>query len=249
MRVTAGWCTVNSNGGSNIPSQKVKEGMKAAVPKDPSREGYVFAGWYTDNGYTTSFNFDNPIMSTTVIYAKWDAEAPQPGHNDVTYIAKGDKEVKWVKGSNKNATLAFMAEKNDENNNTFRKFQKVMIDGHEVDAKNYSAKEGSVLISFNANYLDTLEVGDHKVQAVFTDGVSKESILKVAAMPGSNDNGNTTAQGAATSNKDGNISKTGGKTTISNGVRTGDESNMLGYLIMLLAASGVGTGIYRKKNQ
>ncbi len=39
----------------------------------PEVEGYTFDGWYTDDTYTTEFDFTKPIKSNTTVYAKWTA--------------------------------------------------------------------------------------------------------------------------------------------------------------------------------
>lgn len=52
----------------------------------------------------------------------------------------------------------------------FEKFTGVKIDGELVDSSNYTATEGSTIIEFKADYLKTLEAGEHTVSVVFTDG-------------------------------------------------------------------------------
>lgn len=42
----------------------------------PQVEGYTFDGWYTDNTYSTKFDFTQPIKSNTKVYAKWEKNAP-----------------------------------------------------------------------------------------------------------------------------------------------------------------------------
>ena len=37
----------------------------------PKRTGYAFAGWYTDTGYTTEYNFSTPVTGNLTLYAKW----------------------------------------------------------------------------------------------------------------------------------------------------------------------------------
>ena len=41
--------TFDSNGGSEVPSQKVEAGGTVTMPDAPTKDGYVFAGWFTDN--------------------------------------------------------------------------------------------------------------------------------------------------------------------------------------------------------
>lgn len=40
----------------------------------PQVEGYTFDGWYTDDTYSTKFDFTQPIKRNTTVYAKWTAK-------------------------------------------------------------------------------------------------------------------------------------------------------------------------------
>lgn len=42
----------------------------------PEVKGYTFDGWYTDDTYSTEFDFTQPIKSNTTVYAKWEKNAP-----------------------------------------------------------------------------------------------------------------------------------------------------------------------------
>lgn len=42
----------------------------------PTVEGYTFDDWYTDDTYSTKFDFNTPIKSNTKVYAKWEKNAP-----------------------------------------------------------------------------------------------------------------------------------------------------------------------------
>lgn len=62
----------NTNGGSNIENQKVLEGQTVTKPEtDPTKENYLFGGWYQDEELTTEFDFTRAITEDTIIYAKW----------------------------------------------------------------------------------------------------------------------------------------------------------------------------------
>jgi len=61
----------DSNQGSNVPSIKGAYNSNVVLPL-PTREGYVFAGWFTDQG-TLAVPFDSDKMPAwnTKLYAKW----------------------------------------------------------------------------------------------------------------------------------------------------------------------------------
>ncbi len=66
--------TFDTDGGTPpIESRTIVDGYKTSKPSDPTKKGYIFKGWYTDNTYKTEFNFSNAIKADTTIYAKWEA--------------------------------------------------------------------------------------------------------------------------------------------------------------------------------
>lgn len=63
--------TFNTNGiGASVSSQTFASGGKV-IMSTPSAEGYIFAGWYTDSGLTTAFDFSTSVTSNITLYAKW----------------------------------------------------------------------------------------------------------------------------------------------------------------------------------
>lgn len=58
----------DSNGGSEIASQKVESGKTATVPDDPDYEGYTFDCWEL-NG--KAYDFSTPITANITLKAKW----------------------------------------------------------------------------------------------------------------------------------------------------------------------------------
>ena len=63
--------TFNTNGGSDVDSLSVAYGEKVEKPADPTREGYTFAGWYSNEELTMPWDFDTPISDNITLYAKW----------------------------------------------------------------------------------------------------------------------------------------------------------------------------------
>ena len=57
-------------------SQNVKYNGTADDPGKLTAEGYTFDGWYTDDTYSTKFDFNTPITGDTKVYAKWEKNAP-----------------------------------------------------------------------------------------------------------------------------------------------------------------------------
>lgn len=68
------WLIFNSNAKntSYTPPQFVKNGSVTVEPSNPTRNGYTFAGWYTDQACTQQFTFGNVLEGRTELYAKWE---------------------------------------------------------------------------------------------------------------------------------------------------------------------------------
>jgi len=64
--------TFVSNGGNAVASQAVAEGGKATEPAAPTRSGYTFAGWFTDNDtFASVATFPYTVTADITFYAKW----------------------------------------------------------------------------------------------------------------------------------------------------------------------------------
>ena len=64
----------DSNGGSTIADQEVSEGNTVTKPVNPIRTGYTFIGWYTDNQFSTLYDFGQKVSGNFTLYAKWDVD-------------------------------------------------------------------------------------------------------------------------------------------------------------------------------
>ncbi|MBO7516028.1 MAG: InlB B-repeat-containing protein, partial [Lachnospiraceae bacterium] len=62
--------TYHTNGGDSIPSERVLDGDYCSRPT-PTREGYVFQGWYT-NAELTRYYSGSEVHENLDLYAKWD---------------------------------------------------------------------------------------------------------------------------------------------------------------------------------
>ena len=81
--------TFDTNGGSEAASQEVLWGENASQPETaPVKEGYTFAGWYSDKECTIPYDFSKEIKEDTTIYAKWAINTYK-----VTFDTNGGSEV------------------------------------------------------------------------------------------------------------------------------------------------------------
>ena len=67
--------TFNLNyAGSINTTQSVTSGNAVSEPEVPTRDGYTFGGWYTDENCTAAYNFSTSVTADIILYAKWTEE-------------------------------------------------------------------------------------------------------------------------------------------------------------------------------
>lgn len=61
----------DTQGGSSIDDQTPASGSTVAKPADPTREGYTFAGWFSDAACTKAYDFATAVTADMTLYTKW----------------------------------------------------------------------------------------------------------------------------------------------------------------------------------
>ena len=65
--------TFDSRGGTDVPSQELMYGDLVEEPDSPTREGYTFAGWYSDENCRYQWDMDtNQVSQSMTLYAAWE---------------------------------------------------------------------------------------------------------------------------------------------------------------------------------
>ena len=151
-----------------------------------------------------------------------------PDYKPTTPVIIEGAGGEWTKESG--STLRFRSDAG------ISSFVRVEVDGTVVDAKNYTVTEGSTIVTFTAEYLESLATGKHTVAIV--SSISGEEKKATAEF--------TIAKKADTTN--GNNNATADQTTAqkTKALKTGDESPV-GYLLALLALCGAAVVFTGKK--
>ena len=156
--------TFDSNGGSAVASQTVKEGEKAVKPANPTRSNYTFEGWFTDETLKNAYDFNTPVTGDITLYADWDRRSSGGGGGggststkkytitvicgeggEITPDGGSDNEVEVRKGNDQ--TFRISAD------NGYR-ISDVLVDGKSVgNVDKYTFKD-----------VDE----DHEIEAIFT---------------------------------------------------------------------------------
>lgn len=164
-------------------------------------------------------------------------EAQEPVVPDAPVIIKGANGT-WQKGGKDG--LSFTS------NAAFADFIKVQVDGNDLDASNYTVKEGSTIVTLKAEYMNTLSVGKHTLEIESKNGIAKTEFTITAAQTGGDDQtGGSDQTGSDTTPQE--PGKNEGAVT---NPQTGDSSNILLWVALLFLSGGALSAVtYKKKKQ
>lgn len=156
------------------------------------------------------------------------------------YLAAGADQTHTLKSG---TALTFTFKRSVADEKAFAHFAGARVDGKDLAASNFTATEGSVILTLNAAYLDTLATGSHTLTALFDDGNNVDVAFTVKAKGESK----PTNSPASTSGSTKAAAKTaGGK---SSGLpKTGDP--LAGPTALLLVVAGfvlVADGMRRRR--
>lgn len=157
-------------------------------------------------------NVESNTATLTVQDAGGSDNPDMPSNPDTTYQIIGGANSSWTAGSSEGLTI--------RGNGEFSKFTGVKVDGKLLDQSNYTAKEGSTIITLKDSYLNTLSAGTHTVEILWTDGSASTAFTI----------------NANTSYKKDDVPKTG-------------DSTPIAWLFILAGLSGTGLILTGKKGR
>ena len=226
---------VNVTNGSG--SGNYAQGSTVTITANTAPNGQRFKDWSIESGNITlaSSTSDTTtfVMPAEAVRVKANYEAiPTP----VSYKILDGANSDWKQNTEENITI--------RGNGDFSKFVGVKIDGNTIDAKNYTAKEGSTIITLTTDYLKTLSIGTHTFEIVWTDGSASTNFTV-----SKNDSGSETPKDDDKNKNDDSGSQTGDNHHIT-APQTGDNSHLTLW-ISLLGASLIGllATLYMRKKK
>lgn len=225
--------TVTNGSGSGNYAQ----GSTVTITANTAPNGQRFKEWTIESGNITlaSSTSDTTtfVMPAEAVRVKANYEAiPTP----VSYKILDGANSDWKQNTEETITI--------RGNGDFSKFVGVKIDGNTIDAKNYTAKEGSTIITLTTDYLKTLSIGTHTFEIVWTDGSASTNFTV-----SKNDSGSETPKDDDKNKNDDSGSQTGDNHHIT-APQTGDNSHLTLW-ISLLGASLIGllATLYMRKKK
>lgn len=225
--------TVTHGSGSGNYAQ----GSTVTITANTAPNGQRFKEWTIESGNITlaSSTSDTTtfVMPAGAVSVKANYEAiPTP----VSYKILDGANSDWKQNTEETITI--------RGNGDFSKFVGVKIDGNTIDAKNYTAKEGSTIITLTTDYLKTLSIGTHTFEIVWTDGSASTNFTV-----SKNNSGSETRKDDDKNKNDNSGSQTGDNQHITS-PQTGDNSHPTLW-ISLLGASLIGllATLYMRKKK
>lgn len=226
---------VNVTNGSG--SGNYAQGSTVTITANTAPNGQRFKEWTIESGNITlaSSTSDTTtfVMPAGAVSVKANYEAiPTP----VSYKILDGANSDWKQNTEETITI--------RGNGDFSKFVGVKIDGNTIDAKNYTAKEGSTIITLTTDYLKTLSIGTHTFEIVWTDGSASTNFTV-----SKNNSGSETRKDDDKNKNDNSGSQTGDNQHITS-PQTGDNSHPTLW-ISLLGASLIGllATLYMRKKK
>ena len=226
---------VNVTNGSG--SGNYAQGSTVTITANTAPNGQRFKDWSIESGNITlaSSTSDTTtfVMPAEAVRVKANYEAiPTP----VSYKILDGANSDWKQNTEETITI--------RGNGDFSKFVGVKIDGNTIGAKNYTAKEGSTIITLTTDYLKTLSIGTHTFEIVWTDGSASTNFTV-----SKNDSGSETPKDDDKNKNDDSGSQTGDNHHIT-APQTGDNSHLTLW-ISLLGASLIGllATLYMRKKK
>lgn len=160
--------------GTLVPHKLTKIKEKAATCTDDGNMAYWTCEnchkYFSDSDGTTEAKLTS--MEIEAIGHKYeDGKCTVCGAIDPDFkvVITAGANGTWQKGTKDGLLFA--------SNAAFADFLKVRVDGKDLDASNYTVKEGSTIVTLNAEYLETLSVGKHTLAIVSETGVATTEFI------------------------------------------------------------------------
>ena len=212
------------------------QGETVTITAGAAPSGQQFKEWEVVSGTITLASSTSETTTFTMPAEAVSVKANYEAIPVTGYTITAGANSSWTHDSDDNITI--------RGNGDFSKFTGVKVDGNLIDKSNYTAKEGSTIITLKASYLNTLSAGTHTVEILWTDG-SASTTFTIKANTSDNSNNNQNDNNNSDSSDDKPSSGTDKKDDVA---KTGDNTPIV-WLFILSILSGTGLIITVKKRR
>lgn len=156
-------------------------------------------------------------------------------------------ESTWTQNTNTDGSLVIRGD------GAIANFKEVRVDGVVIDVKNYTVTEGSTIITLKTEYLKTLPAGKHTFEIAWIDG-SAATYFTVAGSTTEEDNkleDNKVEDNTIDDKKaeDNNVENSRSDVDSNASLKTGDTTDIRLWLILLMSALTIMTGLTVKSKR
>lgn len=156
-------------------------------------------------------------------------------------------ESTWTQNTNTDGSLVIRGD------GAIANFKEVRVDGVVIDVKNYTVTEGSTIITLKTEYLKTLPAGKHTFEIAWIDG-SAATYFTVAGSTTEEDNkleDNKVEDNTIDDKKaeDNNVENSKSDVDSNASLKTGDTTDIRLWLILLMSALTIMTGLTVKSKR
>ena len=157
--ITTYTVTFDANGGTDTMADVTGVLGDYTLPANgfTAPEGKQFKCWSVD-GKEKAVGATINVTANTTVTAVWKTIPATSTEYDIL----DGPNSKWTQNSDGNLSV--------RGSGAFSEFVGVKVDRTFVDAKYYTVKEGSTIVTLKAGYLNTLTVGSHTLEIIWTDG-------------------------------------------------------------------------------
>ena len=143
-------------------------GMTVGSPTtNPTKEGYTFAGWFTESSGGSQWNFSTAVTKNMTLYAKWTAiEEPEPEPEEPPYTGKYSYEVFTSVGDHGSLTVDRYATEGEKVTITVTPDEAYKLDDLTVTAH---GKDVELTANGDGTYTFTMPSADVKITATFAE--------------------------------------------------------------------------------
>lgn len=151
--------TFDANGGTDTMADVTGVLGDYTLPANgfTAPEGKQFKCWSV-GGTEKAVGDKITVAADTTVKAVWENIPAAP----IEYEILEGANSSWTQDSDGNLSV--------RGSGAFSEFVGVKVDGKSVDEKYYTVKEGSIIVTLKADYLNTLTVGSHTLEIIWTDG-------------------------------------------------------------------------------
>ena len=159
--------TFDSDGGTKVDKQRIIENEKATAPKNPTKSGYKFLGWYLND---KEYDFKSKVTASITLKAKWE--------QIIQYTVTFDKDNGTANETKRVNSGEKVSKPSNPTKNGY-KFVEWLYENDTFDFNTPITKDMTITARYERIATPTPVPDSYTITATKADNYSPDSILKV----------------------------------------------------------------------